>query len=569
VQVRTYGTSHGSAHARQSRRRRREERSHPTVINFMLDIAGLIPGVGEYFDVINAILYARKGEWLLAALSLVSAIPAIGDLVGKGGKLAIWATRAFPKAAGSAAKHGPKVIDAIKLLKVMLDENRDLVDALLTRAESNEELKGHVPKIREALDTFCGGSPSLASNIQSMLPGNNESFKRASAAAKNGNLLTGTSGTNRKHPVSQAGLSEGMLYHVSRGISLEDPVWRPGTQEFFDLFREAKALYREGGYSPTESERDILESDIGEWGLYEGKRVPLDFPMWDDNEMNEGADKRPYTNGPGIILSRLGGFSAVKQTNDSAPERFGVWAFIAPYFEPFLVASTNDQGVVSQDIDATPSRYRAMKMAKGKEPSLKLRKSRYTGLLYTRIGDVPGAVEVDRGNGWYLVDADSLRKYVFGRLRPTDFDWQSKNLGFRITRPEAMIPMSKDRYEVFVPRNKGKFTGNFNETNEGTEYDFLPEAKYKGREVTLGAKGAKRSGGRAHVYVRDPDSGKVKRISFGSGAPDAMGDSESHRKRRKSFGNRHRCSQNKNRLSASYWACRATKMFGRNIPGWW
>jgi hypothetical protein len=372
------------------RRRLREEKGGTSILNVMLDIAGLIPGVGEYFDAVNAMLYARKGEWLLAALSLVSVIPAIGDAVGKGGKLALWATKTFPKAAATATKYGPKIIEAIKLLKVTLEENKELIDALLKRAEKNEEMKKHIPKIREAITALRGEGGTLPANIQSILQGSNESFKRAPATAKNGNLLTGTSGINRKHPVSQMGLSEGMLYHVSRGISLEDPVWRPGTQEFFDLFREAKVLYREGGYSPTESERDILESDIGEWGLYEGKRVPLDFPMWDDAEMNEGA-----------------------------------------------------------------------------------------------------------------------------------------------------------------------------------EYDFLPEAKYKGREVTLGAKGAKRSGGRAHVYVRDPDSGKVKRISFGSGAPDAMGDSESHRKRRKSFGNRHRCSQNKNRLSASYWACRATKMFGRNIPGWW
>jgi len=372
------------------RRRLREEKGGTSILNVILNFAGLAPGVGAYFDAVNAISYARKDEWLLAALSLISAIPAIGDTVGTGGKLALWVTKTFPKVGTTATKHGPKIIKAIKLLKVILEENKGLIDALLKRAEENEKMKMYIPKIREAIAALRGEGGTLPANIQSILQGSNESFKRAPAIAKNGNLLTGTFGTNRKHPVSQAGLSEGMLYHVSRGISLEDPVWRPGTQEFFDLFREAKVLYREGGYSPTESERDILESDIGEWGLYEGKRVPLDFPMWDDNE-----------------------------------------------------------------------------------------------------------------------------------------------------------------------------------TNEGTEYDFLPEAKYKGREVTLGAKGAKRSGGRAHVYVRDPDSGKVKRISFGSGAPDAMGDSESHRKRRKSFGNRHRCSQNKNRLSASYWACRATKMFGRNIPGWW
>jgi hypothetical protein len=97
----------------------------------------------------------------------------------------------------------------------------------------------------------------------------------------------------------------------------------------------------------------------------------------------------------------------------------------------------------------------------------------------------------------------------------------------------------------------------------------LAEAKYKGKDVVLGAKGAKRSGGRAHVYVKDPKTGNVRKISFGSGMPDAMGDSDAHKKRRKSFAARHGCAKKKDKMSAGYWACRATKMFGRNVPGWW
>ena len=98
----------------------------------------------------------------------------------------------------------------------------------------------------------------------------------------------------------------------------------------------------------------------------------------------------------------------------------------------------------------------------------------------------------------------------------------------------------------------------------------LDEAKYKGREVKLGAPGAQRTeGGRARVYVRDPKSGKVRQISFGSSMPDAMGDSEEARKRRKNFGDRHNCAKKKDKTAPGYWSCRATKMFGRNIPGWW
>ena len=51
--------------------------------------------------------------------------------------------------------------------------------------------------------------------------------------------------------------------------------------------------------------------------------------------------------------------------------------------------------------------------------------------------------------------------------------------------------------------------------------------------------------------------------------PMAMGKSEAHRKRRKSFGERHQCHKKKDKTKAGYWSCRATKLFGRNIPGWW
>lgn len=98
----------------------------------------------------------------------------------------------------------------------------------------------------------------------------------------------------------------------------------------------------------------------------------------------------------------------------------------------------------------------------------------------------------------------------------------------------------------------------------------LEEAKYQGREVELGKKGAKRiGGGKGRVYVRDKKTGKVKKVEFGSNMPDAMGDSEEAKKRRKSFGDRHNCAEKDDNTKPGYWSCRATKLFGRNVAGWW
>ena len=101
------------------------------------------------------------------------------------------------------------------------------------------------------------------------------------------------------------------------------------------------------------------------------------------------------------------------------------------------------------------------------------------------------------------------------------------------------------------------------------------EAMYKGKKVKIGKAGVKRVGdGKACVYVytvkKNKDgTRKVKKVTFGSSMPSAMGKSDAHRKRRKSFGDRHQCSSKKDKTKAGYWSCRLTKLFGRNIPGWW
>lgn len=175
-------------------------------------------------------------------------------------------------------------------------------------------------------------------------------------------------------------LSEGLRWHLEESVSFESAVYRTGTAKYFELIKEARKLYESGAYeSHSDFESDLLESDLGEWAVYEGKPVPLDFPI-----------------------------------------------------------------------------------------------------------------------------------------------------------------------------------------QEGT----LVEAQYKGRDVELG-KPKRGAGGKSYVYVKDSKTGNVKKISFGSSMADAMGDSDAARKRRKSFGARHKCAQKKDRTKPGYWACRSTKFFGRNIPGWW
>ena len=183
----------------------------------------------------------------------------------------------------------------------------------------------------------------------------------------------------------------------------------------------------------------------------------------------ESQSAKRHREGPGIVLSRLGGWSAKKQEKGTAPENKGVWAFIYPHFESFLVGSTDDEGNVSGT--ARPSRYELMKKNKGKNrnPSFALRKTRYSGPIYTHF-EVPDAEEV---NGWFLTDADSLRKYVFGRERADRYSYSAKqhkkerggSSSFQPLKRTEIPRYSKDDYEVFIPATGGQYS-NFEDTEE-------------------------------------------------------------------------------------------------------
>jgi hypothetical protein len=119
-----------------------------------LDLFGLIPGIGETADLSNTLWYLSDEDYLFAALSLISVIPELGDLIGKGGKLAAWLTKTFPKGAKMVAEHGPKVADSIRAVRSLIKNNKDLIDKIFDKAQENEKLSKYVPRMREALDIF-------------------------------------------------------------------------------------------------------------------------------------------------------------------------------------------------------------------------------------------------------------------------------------------------------------------------------------------------------------------------------------------------------------------------------
>ena len=76
-------------------------------------------------------------------------------------------------------------------------------------------------------------------------------------------------------------LYEGLRYHIENKTPLTENVYRVGSDAYFNLIKEARVQYKKGNYTPlNEEEKEMLESDLGEWATFRGERVPLDFPMY-------------------------------------------------------------------------------------------------------------------------------------------------------------------------------------------------------------------------------------------------------------------------------------------------
>ncbi len=96
----------------------------------------------------------------------------------------------------------------------------------------------------------------------------------------------------------------------------------------------------------------------------------------------------------------------------------------------------------------------------------------------------------------------------------------------------------------------------------------LDEAEYQGRKVKLNS--PKRGGSKKfYVYVKNPKTGRVKKISWG----DTTGLSVKAKDRGavRSFVARHKCKQANDKMTARYWSCRTPRYKALGVKGgqWW
>ena len=93
-------------------------------------------------------------------------------------------------------------------------------------------------------------------------------------------------------------LSEGLRHHIDTATPLTKNIYRVGSDAYFNIISEARVAYKKGIYIPlNEEEKEMLNSELGEWAMFEGERVPLDFPMYVET-LDEKKKKKKKKNPP-------------------------------------------------------------------------------------------------------------------------------------------------------------------------------------------------------------------------------------------------------------------------------
>jgi hypothetical protein len=93
---------------------------------------------------------------------------------------------------------------------------------------------------------------------------------------------------------------ESIVEMAKREIPFVDNIYRPGSDRYFEFFRETRELWLEGKIELNDINEDIIKTDIGEISKYKGYEVPLDWPMVESIEdWNESLNEEdPELNKP-------------------------------------------------------------------------------------------------------------------------------------------------------------------------------------------------------------------------------------------------------------------------------
>ena len=309
-------------------------------------------------------------------------------------------------------------------------------------------------------------------------------------------------------------ISEGLQYHMDKKIQLHESVYRIGSEKHFELIREARALWVRGIIDVSEDDQAILETHLGNFGMYEGESVPLDMPM-----VHEEVDEDGFSDKIIKSVIKPEEVSRLSKVLNSANIPFKTEKLGKVTMFKFKSYDDVDK------VEALISKNRIDIDESLNENNL-LRQTNLSSEEYQKAKKLKGFNADDytfsSDNNLYVKkeSVDEVDRYSGFLRNPEDPDSEQFN-------PTGAVAEFKEELRALF----GKFKGDLKnpEFIKGvaeimvnwkallrSQLDEKKKAKSKKKDPPIGK--PKRGGSKAYyVYVRDPKTKRIKKVSFGSG----------------------------------------------------
>ena len=97
--------------------------------------------------------------------------------------------------------------------------------------------------------------------------------------------------------VAEQTIQEAIEYHINNDKPLAQCIFRPHSQAFYQFFEHAREQYNDGLLEVNDPfDIDLLQTEIGKFGDFDGETVPLDIPMmeaqYDGKDVELNSPKR-------------------------------------------------------------------------------------------------------------------------------------------------------------------------------------------------------------------------------------------------------------------------------------
>ena len=341
-------------------------------------------------------------------------------------------------------------------------------------------------------------------------------------------------------------ISEGLQYHIDKKIQLHESVYRIGSEKHFELIREARALWVRGIIDVSEDDQAILETNLGHFGMYEGEEVPLDMPMVNESTFQgneiaiyDGEDGETYIEKRGTgYYGYNNSFDFTAKDKAELEQKLNMWGYYP------IAGSINEEEQLDEN-----------RNTKYTKVLTKIFRKEYEVFPFDYYQDGAKIVITPEG---YNPD---------GTLFDMKDDWREDII--------RVVRKYKPKWHI-GPNMGGGLTIHFDASIDPIDNELLDEAKKKKKKKKKKKdpplNKPKRGGSKAYyVYVRDPKTKKIVKVSFGSGGLRAK---IKDKEKRNAFAARHNCKNKKDRTSPGYWSCNLPRYaeqlgLGSNMNTFW